>query len=401
MIDLDHSKRTEDQVQVKKHNIEGLHLLEQLITSEFNVDADVAQMAIRAVGRRLASIYVNDVLESYRDLLPARHQGKNYGIRDLDWSYDVCDQSHRTQYYLELRFFFLDEPKPTHVSEPYTPKLTKDCAWPSHNSLITRPYIDLQGTRMFIRRPVTSTEVAKGTFHSSYRRLAMDPLEYFVWEEDSDIDPYKQYQDHHPSNTSLFHDAIHDIESLFWVIVYLALIRKGPGEDAVRDELIQVGTPVTNLVIGLFHANGLFERKADVIFMSMQLEREILPHFHPFFEPLKPMVLAIRRKLALGYRFRAYEYHNIVEYILAILNKTLDDFTKHPPNAGEANKEQAAKELNRRQHYIQNRFAPFKRTTPNPPVARLNPPQMSLKDSMRKRPLDGGEGSSAKRTKQK
>ena len=112
MIDLDHSKHIEDQVRVKEHSIEGLDAAEQLrITSECDIDAEVARKALRAVGTGLALTYVRDVLESHRGLLPVRRQGEYYGTRDLDWLYDV-----RAHFCLDLQFLFLDEPKATHIS---------------------------------------------------------------------------------------------------------------------------------------------------------------------------------------------------------------------------------------------------------------------------------------------
>ena len=33
------------------------------------------------------------------------------------------------------------------------------------------------------------------------------------------------------------HDAIHDIESLFWVLTFIFLVREGPGMNMLRQEL--------------------------------------------------------------------------------------------------------------------------------------------------------------------
>ncbi|EAU93367.2 other/FunK1 protein kinase [Coprinopsis cinerea okayama7 len=94
------------------------------------------------------------------------------------------------------------------------------------------------------------------------------------------------------------HSAIHDMESLFWVVVFLCLTREGPGgkrrpepkDDVKGDELYE----------GSLRRYYLFEapkeeiRKIKSIMFSMTirdkmprvLEDHIFPWFHPFFKPL-------------------------------------------------------------------------------------------------------------------
>jgi len=40
-----------------------------------------------------------------------------------------------------------------------------------------------------------------------------------------------------PDDGQLFHDAVHDMESSFWVLVNICLTLKGPGKNMLRDEL--------------------------------------------------------------------------------------------------------------------------------------------------------------------
>jgi len=200
------------------------------------------------------------------------------------------------------------------------------------------------------------------------------PAEWFVWEADSDDDRYKQLRIANPRTSSFFHDSIHDVESLLWVLVYIALTREGPGIDTIREERCTPGSVLCRLVDKLFHADGsvLVKFKGELLQDPARLEMEIFPLFHPFFDHLKQVILDIWNRLILGYRYRAYEYHGIIGYTIAALDKTLKDLEENPPHSGnEEYEELRRKEVERRKGYIARRLAPFRSASdPNPVVAR-------------------------------
>ena len=95
------------------------------------------------------------------------------------------------------------------------------------------------------------------------------------------------------------HTAIHDMESFFWVLLYICLTRCGPG--GYRRKELSNGWPLNTMedkrlasvVSRLFggdrptlrvNKNLLFDQQED-------LELHILPSIHPYFEPLKPLIL--------------------------------------------------------------------------------------------------------------
>ncbi|EAU93390.2 other/FunK1 protein kinase [Coprinopsis cinerea okayama7 len=94
------------------------------------------------------------------------------------------------------------------------------------------------------------------------------------------------------------HSAIHDMESLFWVVVFLCLTREGPGgkrrpepkDDVKGDELYEASLRRYYL----FEAPKEEIRKIKCIMFSLTirettppvLENDIFPWFHPFFKPL-------------------------------------------------------------------------------------------------------------------
>ncbi|KAG6880486.1 hypothetical protein C0995_006516, partial [Termitomyces sp. Mi166 len=121
------------------------------------------------------------------------------------------------------------------------------------------------------------------------------------------------------------HQAIHDVESLFWVLVNLCLTRKGPGAEMRREELDNDSPSHTRL---REIVDELFESKNDETLKEAKKSRheqwelfgdEVVAYFHPYFEPLKPYVLKWWNTLILGYRFRGEEFYNIHNHILRIL----------------------------------------------------------------------------------
>ena len=208
--------------------------------------------------------------------------------------------------------------------------------------------------------------MAKSTFLPQYSRSSRDrlrPADWFVWEADSDDDRYKQPRNDNPMRSSFFHDSIHDVESLLWILVYLALTRVGPGVNAVREEVDEPTSSLSQVVKELFYADDPVEFKGKLLEFPDQMESAIFPLFHPYFDPLKPVISTIWRKLILGYWCRAYEYHGILKYTIAALNRTLGDFEKNPPHRGDERsqyEELTRKEVDRRKGYIERRLAQFR-----------------------------------------
>ncbi|KAF8518112.1 hypothetical protein BU17DRAFT_48989 [Hysterangium stoloniferum] len=93
------------------------------------------------------------------------------------------------------------------------------------------------------------------------------------------------------------HDAVHDMESFLWVIIYLALTRQSPGGS--RRQELEAGDrrgAVLREVIARF-----FDYPPDTLQIEKQrlftvgvgdqiLENDILENFHPYFTPLKRLV---------------------------------------------------------------------------------------------------------------
>jgi hypothetical protein len=94
------------------------------------------------------------------------------------------------------------------------------------------------------------------------------------------------------------HEAIHDMESLFWVLVFLCLTRDGPGgkrrpepaHDVEGDELYEASLRRYFLFEGskaeIEELKGAMFNMAIRDMIPRVLEDHIFPWFHPFFKPL-------------------------------------------------------------------------------------------------------------------
>ncbi len=130
------------------------------------------------------------------------------------------------------------------------------------------------------------------------------------------------------SDSALFHDAVHDMESFFWVLVHICITRSGP--DAQRRAELDGEAkdhPKLHLVVYC-----LFDGDRDVLVFNKRklfkapndFKEFIIPHFHPYFEKLQPFMQEWFDLLVLAYRYvEGYEYHNIHRRVQDILDRAL------------------------------------------------------------------------------
>ncbi|THV01440.1 hypothetical protein K435DRAFT_853845 [Dendrothele bispora CBS 962.96] len=106
------------------------------------------------------------------------------------------------------------------------------------------------------------------------------------------------------------HTAVHDMESMFWVLLYLCLTRKGPGGD-LRDELFDQPSPLEKstqdllLVLYFFYDSPtqVIQNNKNTLFKNPKdLDPHILRHIHPYFNDVKPILLEWWRILCLGFK---------------------------------------------------------------------------------------------------
>ncbi|KAG6895443.1 hypothetical protein C0993_009576 [Termitomyces sp. T159_Od127] len=178
------------------------------------------------------------------------------------------------------------------------------------------------------------------------------------------------------------HQAIHDVESLLWVLVRLCLTRKGPGVNMRRDELdedsLMYDHQLKEVVNCLFEGSDVEVKDNKVKLVQNSdlavFEKRVVVHFHPYFEPLKPYVRQWWATLLLGYRHRGEEFYNIHDHILRILDKAIIEISR---DTVEDDKAKQA-ELDRRRLHKERRLATFRprdlTTPPSSPLSLINTP---------------------------
>ncbi|KAF8919368.1 hypothetical protein CPB85DRAFT_1429982 [Mucidula mucida] len=130
----------------------------------------------------------------------------------------------------------------------------------------------------------------------------------------------------------LFHDAVHDMESFFWVLIHICLTRSGPDaqQRAELDGDNKDHQQLRFIVHCFFSCNedDLAFNKRKLFKAPDDFEKVIIPHFHPYFDELKPFMREWFSLLVLAYDYlEGYEYHNIHRRVLDILDRALASMT--------------------------------------------------------------------------
>jgi hypothetical protein len=101
----------------------------------------------------------------------------------------------------------------------------------------------------------------------------------------------------HGHYDDVFHDAVHDLESFFWVLIHICITRQGPG-GARREELEQKNEAneayngLRRVIYYLFDSDmdTMGANKARLFTHPAEFEPYILNNFHPYFQLLKEVV---------------------------------------------------------------------------------------------------------------
>jgi hypothetical protein len=127
----------------------------------------------------------------------------------------------------------------------------------------------------------------------------------------------------------VFHDAVHDLESFFWVLVHICLTRKGPGgvrrEELEEENENEEFTTFRRVIFCFFDSSDdtMRANKRHLFLNPDHLEEFVLANFHDYFHTLKGLVKEWFHVLLLAHQFHAFEYHNIHNMVVEILDKAL------------------------------------------------------------------------------
>jgi hypothetical protein len=142
--------------------------------------------------------------------------------------------------------------------------------------------------------------------------------------------PYRGTDSLRPSGP-IAHSAIHDLESFFWVLLYLCLTRDGPGggrrnELSINEPLNAETKPIYAAVHTLFDSESdyiLWNNKRKLFDHPEDLEKILLKRAHPYFDTLKPFISNWWNILRFGYN--TYDDYYVAGSIHDRIIKLLED----------------------------------------------------------------------------
>src|SRR6266498_586206 len=138
----------------------------------------------------------------------------------------------------------------------------------------------------------------------------------------------QRYFDH---EDNVFHDAVHDLESFLWVLIHICITRQAPG-GVRREELEQKNqareeyNSLRRVVHCFFDSDMdmMATNKREIFKHPSEFEQYVLDKFHGYFQPLRDLVKEWFHLLILAHKFHAFEYYNIHDMVLEILDRALE-----------------------------------------------------------------------------
>ena len=127
------------------------------------------------------------------------------------------------------------------------------------------------------------------------------------------------------------HNAVHDMESILWVLLYICLTREA-NEGGIRRHELQPDNAEKNkrllkLICDLFE-KGNASSRTTCLRVPKHFE-EILEYVHTYFNCLKPLLLKLRWVLYLAHKYEGVEHYNIHSIVLSILEETISGLKQH------------------------------------------------------------------------
>ncbi|TFY78655.1 hypothetical protein EWM64_g5355 [Hericium alpestre] len=131
---------------------------------------------------------------------------------------------------------------------------------------------------------------------------------------DDDAEAAKPATSKSSTQEGIPHDAVHDLESFFWVFCWLCMTREGPGKkrEFKRGTLSpEALVEAQNAQVAIFETfeNGYNtpEKKKDLMTSKSTFEEKIIASFTPYFGLVKPVVRYLYRALRKAFRERKFD----------------------------------------------------------------------------------------------
>ncbi|KAL1728014.1 hypothetical protein EV714DRAFT_216056, partial [Schizophyllum commune] len=146
--------------------------------------------------------------------------------------------------------------------------------------------------------------------------------------------------------------AIHDMEALFWMLLYICITRSGPGgrrrEEYSIKNLAALTDPkqrqsithlrkITHCLFDAQDPTTLSKNKRLLLRNGVQdFTAHIEICFHGYFGPFRSTMRAYLQLLRIAYIFRGYEYHFIHDRVIELLRDLLEKLNDASSDEGQA-----------------------------------------------------------------
>ncbi|PFH46574.1 hypothetical protein AMATHDRAFT_7642 [Amanita thiersii Skay4041] len=185
-------------------------------------------------------------------------------------------------------------------------------------------------------------------------------------------------------NEPFIHDAYHDMESFFWVLVYVCVTTQGP-LGGRRPEM-DGNKKFANQVTDMFHQEMQYLGKTRKDYIHLEdAFKSLLSCLHPSFHDLQPLIEKWRDILSFTSSNKGLDRDIIHHHMLRVLKKTISELKrKNPVETDEiAKKNRAVRE----KHWTDRRRIPCYRA---PPLGGSTGQQLSADRSLNTPPKSRG-----------
>ncbi|KAL7283858.1 hypothetical protein ACG7TL_003298 [Trametes sanguinea] len=279
------------------------HAKKKQLVSQRKFDLEPVEAArsyafFRTLNSELAERITEEVFKRALQLIKFRvpHQ-------KLDWL------SATARVYIEAALHYHEICGQTIPDGVYTPEML---GW---NMDLLQPLVDIGHDPNGPRHPRFGTPP-----YASAKILNVEPVRVDRWQ--TNLPP-----------SEVIPDAIHDMESFFWVLLYLSMTHSGPG-GVRREELVgelgadsSEGFELRTICPCFF--DGPLEKiawnKREAFRDYKSFESLVLRHVHPYFEPLRPLLRRWWELLLLAYEFEGWEYHHNHDLVIELLERALEE----------------------------------------------------------------------------
>lgn len=130
-----------------------------------------------------------------------------------------------------------------------------------------------------------------------------------------------------------YHDAVHDMESFFWVLLYFALTRRSGNHMERKDK-----DAINAILSSVFSSERATSRESkEDLFYDPGEVANCIALVDPYFDSLKPFLGRWFKLINVAITYRGYEYNQIHKHVIKILEEAIKALPDNTEDAKHAN----------------------------------------------------------------